>query len=143
MTQSSLADEKVILEQKRKELHALEMTVFKVVIAIERINYYTMGVILPRDHNLNLIPFFEGANKDPNSPLYDFQSCLQICSLVKNMIERQEQIERQLTPYASGGGNLYRASTITQPIEKKSYYFSRSNPAEMKEKADFRVAFDS
>lgn len=72
MTQPSATDERLILEEKRKELRQLELTVFKIVIAVERINYYTMGVILPRDHNLNLIPFFEGANKDPSSPLYDF-----------------------------------------------------------------------
>jgi hypothetical protein len=33
----------------RRDISKLEMLVFKMVIAIERVNYYTMGVILPRD----------------------------------------------------------------------------------------------
>ena len=39
----------MILEEKRKEILVLEENVLKIVIAIERINYYTMGIILPRD----------------------------------------------------------------------------------------------
>jgi len=66
VTQSA-TDEKMILEEKRKELLVLEESVLKIVIAIERINYYTMGIILPRDQLLNVIPFFESV-KDP---LYD------------------------------------------------------------------------
>lgn len=54
----SPSDEKVLLEEKRMELHNLELLVLKIVIAVERINYYTMGIILPRDQNLSLIPFF-------------------------------------------------------------------------------------
>ena len=94
--------------------------VFKIVIAVERINYYTMGVINPRDQNLKLIPFFE-SHKDQ---AYDFQSCLKICSLIKSMIERQEQIERQLSPFASQYVPLNR-TTVTQ--NNKSYYFDRRN----------------
>jgi hypothetical protein len=65
---NSATDEKMILEEKRTELNQLELLVFKIVIAVERINYYTMGVINPRDQNLKLIPFFEG-HKDQ---AYDF-----------------------------------------------------------------------
>lgn len=57
---NSATDEKLILEEKRRDLYKLELTVLKIVIAVERINYYTMGVINPRDQNLKLIPFFEG-----------------------------------------------------------------------------------
>lgn len=70
----------MILEDKRKDLYNLELLVLKSVIAVERINFYTMGVIMPRDQNMALIPFFE-VKKDP---IYDYQSCLKICSLIKN-----------------------------------------------------------
>ena len=46
---TSATDEKMILEEKRRELNHLDLTVLKIVIAVERINYYTMGVINPRD----------------------------------------------------------------------------------------------
>jgi hypothetical protein len=39
----------MILEDKRKDLYNLELLVLKSVIAVERINFYTMGVIMPRD----------------------------------------------------------------------------------------------
>jgi hypothetical protein len=52
-------DEKMILDEKRRELNDLELKVLKIVIAVERINYYTMGIILPRDQNCRVIPFFE------------------------------------------------------------------------------------
>jgi len=39
----------MILEEKRKQLYDLEFLVLKIVIAVERVNYYTMGIILPRD----------------------------------------------------------------------------------------------
>lgn len=39
----------MILEEKRKQLNDLEYLVLKIVIAVERVNYYTMGIILPRD----------------------------------------------------------------------------------------------
>lgn len=55
----SATDEKIILEKERKKLHELDLMVLKTSIAVERINYYTMGIILPRDSNLNPIPFFE------------------------------------------------------------------------------------
>lgn len=45
----SPSDERIILDEKRTELHNLELLVLKIVIAVERINYYTMGIILPRD----------------------------------------------------------------------------------------------
>lgn len=47
-TQSAV-DERMILEEKRKQLNDLELLVLKIVIAVERVNYYTMGIILPRD----------------------------------------------------------------------------------------------
>lgn len=87
---TSATDEKMILEEKRRELNHLDLTVLKIVIAVERINYYTMGVINPRDQNLKLIPFFD----EKKEQIYDLQSCLKICCLISNMIERQEQIER-------------------------------------------------
>lgn len=46
---NSATDEKMILEDKRRDLNNLELLVLKIVIAVERINYYTMGVINPRD----------------------------------------------------------------------------------------------
>jgi hypothetical protein len=49
----------MILDDKRRQLYDLELLVLKIVIAVERINYYTMGIILPRDQNLKIIPFFE------------------------------------------------------------------------------------
>lgn len=58
----------MILEDKRKDLYNLELLVLKSVIAVERINFYTMGVIMPRDQNMALIPFFE-LQKDP---IYDY-----------------------------------------------------------------------
>jgi hypothetical protein len=64
----------MILEEKRKQLYDLELLVLKIVITVERVNYYTMGIILPRDQNLNSIPFFY-SNQDP---IYDIQSCLKI-----------------------------------------------------------------
>jgi hypothetical protein len=45
----SRTDEIIFLTEKRKELNTLDLLVLKIVIAVERINYYTMGVILPRD----------------------------------------------------------------------------------------------
>lgn len=48
LTQSAV-DERMILEEKRKQLNDLEYLVLKIVIAVERVNYYTMGIILPRD----------------------------------------------------------------------------------------------
>ena len=66
ITQSAV-DEKMILDEKRRLLHDLDLLVLKIVIAVERINYYTMGIILPRDQNLKVIPFFE-SQKDP---IYD------------------------------------------------------------------------
>jgi hypothetical protein len=39
----------MILDEKRKALYNLELLVLKAVIAVERINFYTMGVIMPRD----------------------------------------------------------------------------------------------
>ena len=51
----------------RKEVDKLEITALKVVILLERINYYTMGgFIRPRDQNLNLIPFFESDELSSN-----------------------------------------------------------------------------
>lgn len=119
IVQVSASDEKQILEVQRKDLYQLELLVLKIVIAVERINYYTMGLILPRDQNLKQIPFFE-TQKDP---LYDFQSCLQICNLIKTMIERQEQIERQLSPYTAQV--TMRSTQHQQPA--KSFYFDRRN----------------
>jgi hypothetical protein len=48
ITQSAV-DEKMILTEQRRLLYDLELLVLKMVIAVERINYYTMGIILPRD----------------------------------------------------------------------------------------------
>lgn len=66
ITQSAV-DERLILDEKRKLLYDLELLVLKMVIAVERINYYTMGIILPRDQNLRIIPFFD----QENDPIYD------------------------------------------------------------------------
>ena len=88
---TNASDEKYILEEKRKELHNLDLAVFKIAIALARISFYTMGIILPRDQNLRQIPYF--GDKDP---LYDYQTCLEIVSLFKHQIERMEHIERQL-----------------------------------------------
>lgn len=76
----------MILDDKRRQLYDLELLVLKIVIAVERINYYTMGIILPRDQNLKIIPFFE----KENNLIYDIQSCLKIQSLIKYQIERLE-----------------------------------------------------
>ena len=35
------------------------MTVFKLAIVIERVNYYTTGLIFVRDQNLNVVPIFD------------------------------------------------------------------------------------
>lgn len=47
-----------------------------------------------------------------------------------------------MTPYGSSGATTFRATTITQQ-EKKSFYFSRNNQNELKEKHEFRERFDS
>jgi hypothetical protein len=130
------------------------MLVFKMTIAVERINFYTMGIILPRDSNLNVIPFFEDSQqgkasfqKEASTSNYDFQTCLQICSLLKNQIERLEQIERQLTPYQQVPAQQSRMTRLTshalQDADKKSVYFSRLNQQDYKELLDFRERFDS
>lgn len=84
-------DEKHILDEKRKELYNLDLAVFKIAIALARISFYTMGIILPRDQNLRQIPYF--GEKDP---LYNYQTCLEIVSMFKHQVERIEHIERQL-----------------------------------------------
>ena len=49
----------MFLEQKRLELEEFELLVFKLAVVVERVNYYTTGIIFPRDQNLNIIPFFD------------------------------------------------------------------------------------
>jgi hypothetical protein len=68
------------------------MLVMKIVIIVERINYYTLGVILPRDQDLNVISY----HQQTQDPVYDIQSCMQIQALIKHEINRLEQIELQL-----------------------------------------------
>ena len=68
------------------------MLVMKIVIIVERINYYTLGVILPRDQDLNVISY----HQQTQDPVYDIQSCMQIQALIRHEITRLEQIELQL-----------------------------------------------
>ena len=51
------SDEKIILAGKRKELDQIDLQVTKIVIACERINYYTAGIIMPRDQDLTVITY--------------------------------------------------------------------------------------
>ena len=115
---TNLSDEKHILDEKRKELHYLDLTVFKISIALARISFYTMGIILPRDQNLRQIPYF--GDKDP---LYDYQTCLEIVSLFKHQIERMEHIEKQL-----GNPNHLHTSARLTELER-SAYFDRADPS--------------
>lgn len=73
-------------------MYFLDMLVMKIVIIVERINYYTLGVILPRDQDLNVISY----HQQTQDPVYDIQSCMQIQALIRHEITRLEQIELQL-----------------------------------------------
>ena len=53
-------------------MHYLDLLVMKIVIFVERINYYTQGVILPRDQDLSVIPY----HSQIQDPVYDIQSCM-------------------------------------------------------------------
>lgn len=46
---SSAIDEKMYLERKRSEIEEFEELVFKIAVVIERVNFYTTGIIFPRD----------------------------------------------------------------------------------------------
>ena len=50
-------DEKIILEERRQELKKLDMLAFKAAIAVERLNYYMMGFIMPRTQGLESVQF--------------------------------------------------------------------------------------
>lgn len=64
---TSRPDEKKVLEDKRRDLHYLDLLVMKNVIIVERINYYTQGIILPRDQDLSVIPY----HQQTQDPVYD------------------------------------------------------------------------
>jgi hypothetical protein len=89
-------DEKIILEERRRELMKLNLLVFRIVIAVERLNYYTMGFIMPRTQNLEVVEF-----GSTNPQVYNLQTCMQVQSVIKLQIERQEQIEKQLLQSSS------------------------------------------
>jgi hypothetical protein len=84
------------LEKKREELEEFEELVFKIAVVVERVNFYTTGIIFPRDQNLNIIPFFDTpyiagnsyggprtAVQSKGQAQFDFQSCLKIISVIK------------------------------------------------------------
>jgi hypothetical protein len=64
-------DEKIILEERRRELKKLNMLVFRIAIAVERLNYYTMGFIMPRTQNLEVVEF-----GSTNPQVYNLQTCM-------------------------------------------------------------------